>query len=495
MTPDEMHRTLARADGVIRMMQAFREAARVSDRRSIAEARKSDDSAVVDVAFLPAEALVATIPDPDAAALQAHFDRFKATKPGEGEYGIGYLLPSRVKLEYLRLDKKAIEDAIPVDAVELVKRYRQAHPGETGALNPEERTRLEAQMKSEEAARLMQEAQVIIQAEVTKVTRRLDRDGKYRKLPADWEQNRPKLTAIAQVVQEQISKSAGIAFPLPAVTVKGEWLTQQKLGQLPGIGRSTLHQGGTEVPFTTVVSWTRELGGPESQVAVQKGIPLAENYLSDAAGNRYYFSVLDTHDESAPDTVEEIREDAVHDYKVLKAFDALKARAEELRSAAIAGGIPAAADAFAKTPLPEGKFPEKPQVEVAVRLGRQGAASRDLNRDKDALKTIMDAAEKLDPKAPPDSFPPEQSTLMVASAKAKGLFATRLRAFLPLTREDYMRIDRQAVARENNQEMDAAIATAEPPFSLDALLRRHVYLKGDERVHSAKELNKDRESE
>src|SRR6185295_7762069 len=127
-------------------------------------------------------------------------------------------------------------------------------------------------------------------------------------------------------------------IPLPAVTVKDQWLTEHDLSTLPGIGRSTLRQGGLELPFSQVVSWTKELGNPEGPIPVQIGVPLFENYLSDgtgtAGGNRYYITVLATRAESAPDSVEEIREQAVRDYKNVQAFEKLKAREGELRQAA-----------------------------------------------------------------------------------------------------------------------------------------------------------------
>ena len=42
---------------------------------------------------------------PPAEALQAQFEKFKATKPGEGDLGAGYYQPARFKLEWLKLDR------------------------------------------------------------------------------------------------------------------------------------------------------------------------------------------------------------------------------------------------------------------------------------------------------------------------------------------------------------------------------------------------------
>jgi hypothetical protein len=497
MTEEEMNHALAKAAGVYRLVGSYQESPRVSDRQAVAEARKSDDAAVVDFAFLPAEALAPLIPDPDAATLQAHFERLRGTRPGEGDYGVGYLLPKRVKLEWLTLDRKAIEDAVVLDPVEVHKRYRQnpdKYKGDLAQVRPQ----VEADMKAEQAARIMQEAQLVIQAEAAKATRKLEPEGRYRKLPADWEASRPKLSAVAQAVQEQVGRTVGMPIPLPAVTTKDQWLTERDLTTLPGIGRSTLRQGGLEIPLSQVVFWTRELGNPEGPIPVQVGIPLSENYLSDgvgaAGGNRYYITVLTTRDESAPDNAEEIREQAVRDYKNVQAFERLKARADELRQAAVAGGVEAAATAFAGTALPAGKKPEKPAVQQAAKVKRVYAEGADLNRDEAIRTTIMDAAEKLDPKAPPDQHPADQATLAIPSSKALGMAIVRLRAFVPVTREDYLRMDRNAAQRAKDSELRAASA-AEPPFGLDALLRRHNYTVGSERVHDSKELRRQEKDE
>src|SRR5262249_43833321 len=152
-----------------------------------------------------------------------------------------------------------------------------------------------------------------------------------------WDQRRPRLEQVAQVVAAEM-KRAGMPIPLPEVTIKGSWLTEQELTQLPGIGFSTLRQGGLVKGFGEVVSWTRELGGTDTgPIAVQVNVPVTENYLADAQGNRYYITVLGTRAESAPDSVDEIRDKAVKDFKQLRAFEALKARTEEFRSAAVSG--------------------------------------------------------------------------------------------------------------------------------------------------------------
>lgn len=483
----EMNAAFAKARGIVRMASSLRQAPRVSDRESIAEARKYDDTAVVDYAFLPASAISDQVPDPDETSLQAQFDRFKGTRPGEGDYGIGYLLPARVKIEWLQLDRKAIEDAVTLDPVEVLKRYKQGHADKYKGELTAERANVEHDMKAETASRVLGEAHLVVQAEVSKATRRLERAGKYRVLPPDWETQRPQLKAVAQAVVDQVSHNLGTTVPLPAVTIKGEWLTQSDLNSLPGIGASALNQGGQEIPFSTVAFWTHELGGHEGPIPVQQGVPLSEVFLTDGVGNRYYFTVLGTRGESAPDSAQEIREKAVADYKKVQAFEKLKGRIEEFRQAAVTGGIDGAVAAFAATPVASGKTIEKPVVHQASKVHRLTAEGREL-QDESLEMAIMDAASKLDPKSAPDSAPPDQTSLVLPASKQLGLAVVRIRAFVPMTREEYARIDRAAANQVTSEEEKAAAGT-QGPFSLDALLKRHVYMNGDKRAETSADLH------
>jgi hypothetical protein len=55
------------------------------------------------------------IDPPSDELIQAHFDQYKSVAPivtDENEFGFGYKLPDRVKLEYLRVDAKVVENTV-----------------------------------------------------------------------------------------------------------------------------------------------------------------------------------------------------------------------------------------------------------------------------------------------------------------------------------------------------------------------------------------------
>lgn len=494
LTPAQVHAALSKVRGVIRMINAYFDAARVSDRRAALTGRELLDAAYVDFLFIPASVGVGAIPDPDEAALGAFFDRFKSVKPGQGEFGIGYLLPRRVKLEWLTLDAKAIENAIAMDPVAVNKRYLQAgktkYPGDFGA----ERANVERDIKAERLAEVMQEAHRKIQSEVLRVTARLESDGRYKKLPPDWEASRPKFEAIAQSVVEQVKASSGVTIPLPTVTIRAsEWITPDQVGTLDGLGSSAVQTGNLRRGFSDVVFGVRELladPGAEGEptLPLQVGVPLVEGYFTGADGSRHYITVLDARKESAPDSAGEIRDQVGADFKRVKAYEQLADRVEEFRSLVAAEGLTKLLDTVA----PSVASPDagRPEVRTRVRVTREqvqeaGAANVNVKSFRDA---VMSAAERLDPLTPPDQFDPATTTAAVAIPSRLGVAVARITALAPLTIEQYRLTDAAIVAAE--QRKDLTLDGREPldrPFSLTRLMQRHTFVSGEARDELADE--------
>ncbi len=505
MQPTQLHTALARARGIERLVSSYQRAARVSDRVAAAKAREYLDGAKADYVFVPAERIISTIPDPDASTLQAHFDKYKSTKPGEGEYGIGYLFPPRVKLEWMKLDRVAIEAAVSLDAVEVRKRYNQGHTGEPKKFPGEfavERPNVEREMKTEVADKIVHEAQIAIQTEIIKATRGLEADGKYKKLPAGWEQSRPKFETIAQAVVDAVKKQTGTTIPLPAVTVKAaDWLTRSDLQALPDIGRSLVRQGGGQLSFDQVVFWTREIPGTEAEagpIPVQVNVPLAETYFTDFAQNRYYICVLATKGESPPDTIDEKREQIVKDYKNIVAFEQLKARADELKGKAITGGLDAIVAAF---PAAEAPKPEIPAAAALPPPNEPKYKALEISKDvpvvpvntadqhlgvEEVKKAVLAAAMKIDPLTPRELVAPDAATLAMPIAKQLGLVVVRIVTHDPVTKEFFRQVNTAVEQRVQSEEL--ADLKAENPFSLANLLKRHAYTSGERDIKTIDDL-------
>ncbi|MFN0132911.1 MAG: hypothetical protein ACKVW3_10365 [Phycisphaerales bacterium] len=493
----QMHLAMAKARGVFRLLSAYRQSLRLSDRAAAALAKNSLDAAIIDHVTIPGTRLADTIPEPTDSQLQAHFDRFKALRPGEGQFALGYLLPSRVRIEYMRLSRTAIEAKIELDPIEVNKRFKES-PAKYGSDFASARSAIERELKADRVAKIMEDARSAVQTEVVRGTRHLQADpadSRYKLLPTDWRETRPKFEAIAQAVVDQVKRTQGVSIDRPEVVIRaGEWLTQSELAALPGIGTSVLRQGSIEVPFAEVTFWCKELGGERGIIPVQTLLPLGDGFFTDRMGDRYYLTILETRGESAPDSIAERREQLVKDYRELVAYEQLKARLDELRVKAVAGGLDAVAEAFAKpapppvTPGAEAGKPDKPEVRKFTQVQRENVSNRDPDLDtKDSREAILKATAAFDPLRPWAEIEADRATLALSNDSRRSISIARILAPSPLTVESYRAQDEATLARAYR----AAQADADQnagPFSLASLLTRHEYFSGDKRINKPEDL-------
>ena len=367
LTPDQLDEALATSRGILRMLDAYTTAARMSDRRAIEYSDRQRDEAYVDAVFVPAEAMIDQIGEPTEERLAEHYERFIDTRPGEGEYGIGYLLPQRVKLAYLTLNRAAIRDSFELNPIEVRKRYEQnraEYPGEFDQARP----RVERAMRDEIADLVMQEAHQAVRTIVLATTSRLEDDGDYKVLPPDWDERRPRLDEVAQAIVEDVRNATtntpirnpdqGITIPLPEVTVReADFLTRGEIAALPGIGRANGVSGPRSVAFPDVALSVRELGNPLPDLPIQVGIPITSLNIVDAGGNRYYATILDARPESPPDSMEDIRDEVVENVRRIEAYALVEQRAEEFRAMAVDAGLDSIVEMFAPPAPGEGAEP------------------------------------------------------------------------------------------------------------------------------------------
>lgn len=464
LTEDEVLRAVGKLRGISRMRQAYWMAPRFSDRRLVAAVRKTDDAATVDYLFIPPDREMAGIADPDAAALQAHFDKYKTVKPGEGDYGVGYLLPNRVKIAWMVIDRPAIEQAITPDPVEVRKRFVKAFPtGQPPAGQTEESvmTAYESAVRTEQTEKVIKAIDTAYKAEVEKATRKLDADRQYKKVPENWE--RPSFEHLRDVIVTRVKEVTGVTIPAPRVEIRAaEWLTSDDIAALGDVGGGYLVRGNQTEMFRDMVLKVRELAG-DNDTLLQTGIPYFDS-LTNASGGRFYFMVLDARKESAPDSVEEIRAKAVQDFKRIAAFEVLKTKVDALRQTASTQGL----EILAKSPTPDGSG-DLP-ITTGIRVDGNSVANSDANANFAEFRdAVHAAAAKLDPLADIGALPLESRTVVIANPKAQGVVAARIMLVAPVTVERYR-------TRENNA-MQTVLGEMikspdDDPYSLSSLEKR-----------------------
>lgn len=447
---------LAKLRGVRRMINAFYEAPRVSDRRLLTSATSRFNQAIASMTLLPAERFVDATLQPDPAELQAFFEKYKGDPAGRtnpsNDFGFGYRQPPRVKLEYLTVDRAVIAAVIkpdPVAAYTKWKNNRTLYAKEFA----DEKTRVEEDLRNEQVNAILNDAEKIIRAEVQRAVKKLDESGGYRVVPANWQETRPTLEAIAKVVREQIRAIHGVEIQEPLVTLKtATWMNGMDLAQLPGIGQATFTLGGQTIPFNAVVMQAKELAGAPNNWTIQQGItyPL-DKTLADKAGNRYYFTILEAKPEAAAESVDEVRDQLVKDFQLFKAYEKLLAEANTYRERVIAEGIDAFAKSFEKpNPDPVATAPLERGLEVEKFVSVRSVGSMADNQrlpgpiDTEELRSaVLAVAGKLDSKAAPiygdaakgDAIKDRVVTVPIPATR--GLMISQIIAYRPLDTELY----------------------------------------------------------
>lgn len=490
LTADEVLMAVAKARGIFRMKVAYLSAPRASDRAAIIKGRRWVDRATTDAVFIPADLLLSSVADPTEDELAAHFAAYRDTIPGTGKFGVGYLQPPRIKYEYMKLDRAAIRQAVVLDPVATYKEWqtnRATYKGEFA----DEKTKVEDRLRDRRADDVMQAATQIVRAEVFKTVKRLEQEGNYRKLSQDWDSLRPRFEAVAQAVQAQVAETTGVKIPLPTVVIRdARWQTLDDLAADPDLSSAHIRYASREYPLAQsqnqapVIFQVRELGF-ETPLALQTGIPVVEYPAEDAARNLYFFTVLAARQESAPDSIDEVRDQAVIDCKRIKAYEALAARADEFRQAAIAGGLDAVINSFRSPDAPEMEA-KLPTIMRSVSVSRVGGGAQQLSND--AFRTaVMDAAAGIDPLADPATYDPAAATVVVLVPDRLGVGVARITRLRPLTWEDYRQVIEGSLSADIRREVGSAVAIS--PFSFQATAARHGWVQrisdDEEEAHPA----------
>ena len=493
MTELELYRALGRVRGVQRMLTEWTQAGALSERRALTEIRELGRQAWGRAVFLPARDLAGGVAEPTEQEIQAHFERFDDVSPQEGQYGFGYTLPARIKLETLTLDRAAIEEAITPDAIEVRKVWASDREpeGRYPAAFSEAREAVEAEVRGRIAGNVMDVARQAVGAALWPQIRQLDEQGAYRVVTDEYLAQRPSPEDVAQTVKQRVAEAsfplaAGgkVEIPAPVVRVYDRWLTGRDIGELEELGAASLQYAGGRVPMSQALLEVREIAGANN-LGLQQGITPVHMPAATPDGNLIYYTVLETRPQSAPDSIDEIRERVVEDLKALLAYEALREEQESYRSLAIAEGLEAAAGRFAEAAGEgEGGEVEPPPVTGEVRFTTQGALQdgapiNELSHEV-VLEAVLDAAEELDPSAPPGELPPEVTLVAAPVDLELGVALVRVLAVRPITREA-VRSDAVALTRFVLDRELAEAGIGEHPFGLDSLRKRLNYVDLDRR--------------
>ncbi|MEM7621568.1 MAG: hypothetical protein AAF235_00005, partial [Planctomycetota bacterium] len=267
---------LAKALGAQRLLASYFSAPRVSLPRLIRAGRNINDRVNADVMYIPAQ--VIDIDEPISQEdVEAQLAAYRENRPGAAEDGtpFGYLLPNRVRLRWMMVERDQVAQAVQVDPVEVQKRWRRT-PEAYDETFDVARSVIEEEIRNEEADRLMREADRIVRSEVLTATRSLEREGDTYVLPDDWSRSGPNYNEIAQKLKVYLDEQTGGDIRPPGVGVEPDWKTLSELTQLPFLGQAIATVGNRRYGIAAILSQLPEFGVETPLFLIQTGVPITE---------------------------------------------------------------------------------------------------------------------------------------------------------------------------------------------------------------------------
>lgn len=480
LQPQQFQQALAKLRGVVRMVSTFNSAPRLSDLRFIDRMQKALTRVSFDAISIPADR-VPVVVEPSAEQLTKLFETYKNEKPGSGEFGFGYQLQRRVKAQWMILSKKAIEDAVVLDPIEVSKFWQQNRakfPGEFAT----EKQNVETALQAERVEAALTEADRVVRSRIRSATRGLDVSAGVRVLPSDWAAKRPSLESIARSVVENVS---AVKMPAPAVVRKDTDFTAiESFATLGEIGLAQYRVGTFSGTVEELLLQSYELSGTNA-LGLQVGVPF-ENFLTTPGGDRIYIVVTDARKESPAENLDQVREQVVRDAKLVAGYENLLAQREALRIRAVELGLEEVAKQFPATPASVTPLP----LMVDRRVEMSGTATAQQYPQYD-VQSLRDAViRQLDTFGQSIKPTPENvtgRTLAVPLPASRSLAIVQITGWQPLSIESMRLSSTSAAINLASAELRETITDrdVQNPFGFENLKSRLQYISlegGDARV-------------
>lgn len=371
------------------------------------------DKATIKAVVVPGVSFVDSNQQFTDAELTAHFDKYKATKKGDG-LNFGYLIPQTVKVQYIKVDRNMVGSKLGVPNLEAkAKAYYDDHKqdvfrrppgvepppppaGQEDCAEDDPRTidrKNFLQWEEQEAQTI---AMNIVRNRAADETLARIGDWIIPQLTDEWS-NLPSGNDGYRIVKEndpitapnryeELLKRvpANLAFPEAMSIATTDFFRADKSKEVPQIGEAVYRTDRGQLESIRTIPFRNKKFVPT--IPTQPGVD-PTNYLSlhqtsrypltDTQGNLYIVRVVDARDEHAPDSLAEVRTQVTEDLRLAKGYETAKAHAKTLVDTVKQGKtLREAYDqmealAPAKT-TPGGFFEPTPFAKVASGLGAVG---------------------------------------------------------------------------------------------------------------------------
>jgi hypothetical protein len=460
---DAVTQAVAEIYGVRRLLELFGGFATISTPEAAMVAVRAMDTALVDMAFVDYTETIAEVGEPTTDELAAHFELFKDIDPATSPGNIGYRLPDAVTLEVVEIDLAQIRAAVPLDEIEVNKRWRQNRTtyGEDFAAA---RGLVESDIMDERLATIVRAIEEVGRRELFREAKDVPVENGFRTLPADWDTRMVRFERLAELINAEIAKSVTVETPAAKVTQIFGWSTAQDIAQR-SMGRAFMTIRGQSVSLPGLALSVRELM-PDTWTGMQVGVAFGP--LTTPRERMVFARVVDARPAGPPSSVDEVRIRAGEDWKKLRAQERLAERVEEIRQTVIAGGtIESLLSVY-----------QRPMMQMGVEVVRSGAtlpgnAPATVANSQTMRDAIMDAVALWDPAETVGTRPIADRVIAVPLPDSFGVGVALVKGRYPVTSEA-MRRSIAPLSQQYAMELYTTELT-DPPFTFERLKQRLGY--------------------
>jgi hypothetical protein len=445
---------LASLRAVARLRTAYRLAPRPSQPELVSEFATRLPTVALHAAFIPASAYLDTISQfPPEELLREFFDEHKDQPRGGGALDFGYRVDPAVQFEWIEVSQSEVESAVPIDPVDVNARWRknrELYPGEFF----DERERVEADMRRQRAVAVMGDINTLVQAEAAR---------------AERNDEQLDLRALGREVSRRLSEREG--FPVPPLVYDGRderWYTLTDVQATPRVRNARPIAADYDAPFPRVALNVAELN-PENPYDVRVGEVIGP--LRSAAGSTIYARVIGVRPAGPPETLENVRDQVVEDYRLQQAWDTLTRRAERFPQQIAARGLPTVVSTEGGEIVAGLRAtPERLEPPVTREIDQQ--VFNQLNEPAFA-GAVHDQAQSIEPIGDVTALPIDQRIVLTELEDKAAIAIGVIIAVDPISQTNFRLAAEATLFELQSQRINQMMAN--DPFSFDAMKRRLSY--------------------
>lgn len=389
------------------------------------------------------------VEEPAEAELEELFEQHKGDAPGQSEpFGFGYLVPDRIRIEWLAIPREAVAETVEVDEAEAVAFYREnedrfePEPPPEGEPPPEPfgafpsrevRERVIDALRTQKTDEQLDAMTEAARNAMRRPLRRLDNDDQgYKSIPEDLAL--PPLDEVAA----RLGENYGIEVEVRQAT--DSWVSLRNPRTLGPLAGTVMAERQPPVPFSRYVASARELDpdprNPLVPLQLQVGVP--SQPMAGIDGNRrYVFRLTDAEAGHEPERLDAVREQVAADARRLAAYNALTADASKWLMQARAEGLQAMAE---EAGVSARNLP--PRSRNDARNARAGGVLNNL----DLLGSMFEIAAQIGPETDPAEVTLTERTDAIALPSPMSLAVFELTEYQPVTRQGMAELLREPAA-------------------------------------------------